>query len=100
MCCGNRQPLLRTHASLAPNQQPQRQGGVRPTVAAPGIPASQAQPILFEYLGRTGLTVVSPATGKRYRFDSPGAKVAVDPRDRSILLHVPNLKPARSLRSS
>jgi len=51
-------------------------------------------------VGRTGLTVVSPVTGKRYRFDAPGATVAVDPRDKSMLLNVPNLRQTRFARGS
>lgn len=48
--------------------------------------------LYFEYVGRTGLTVVGPATGRRYRFDAPGARVAVDPRDRPALAKIPNLR--------
>ena len=35
--------------------------------------------VCFEYVGKTGLTVRGPVSGKRYRFDSPGARVIVDP---------------------
>jgi hypothetical protein len=34
---------------------------------------------MFTYTGNTGLTVVSPISGKRYRFEQPGAKLVVDP---------------------
>ncbi len=46
----------------------------------------------FEYVGRTALTVVSPLTGKKYRFPQPGVQVEVDPRDQSWIAFVPNLK--------
>ena len=46
----------------------------------------------FQYLGTTGLTVVGMATGTHYRFDSPGAIVAVDPRDRPSLRPIPHLR--------
>ena len=46
----------------------------------------------FEHSGTTALTVVSPLTGKTYRFDGPGARVAIDPRDRSWVAFVPSLK--------
>jgi hypothetical protein len=46
----------------------------------------------FEHNGASALTVVSPLTGKTYRFDGPGARVAVDPRDRSWVAFVPTLK--------
>jgi hypothetical protein len=48
--------------------------------------------VFFEYLGNTGMTVVGPVTGKRYRFDRPGAKLEVDLRDRRPLAAVPHLR--------
>ena len=50
----------------------------------------------FRYVGTTGLTVVGAATGTRYRFDSPGAVVAVDFRDRPSLQAVPHLHQVHS----
>ena len=41
--------------------------------------------VCFEYAGHTGLSVVGGATGRYYRFDRPGARVMVDPRDRPSL---------------
>ncbi len=46
---------------------------------------------LFEYIGGTALTLVSPVTGRTYRFAAPGARVATDPRDRSWISFAPNL---------
>ncbi len=46
---------------------------------------------VFEYVGVTALTVVSPVTRKTYRFERPGARVEVDVRDRSWVAFVPNL---------
>jgi len=75
-------------------------GYAGPPAAAPasftrGVPAVAAQAIaagpVFEYVGRTGLTVASPVTGNRYRFDRAGARLVVDPRDSRWLLSVPNL---------
>jgi len=51
--------------------------------------------VYFEYIGKTGLTVVGPITGSRYRFDGPGAIVAVDGRDASPVAAVPNLRQVR-----
>jgi len=48
--------------------------------------------VLFEYTGRTALTVLGPVTGKRYRFARPGHEVGVDPRDVPAMAGVPNLK--------
>jgi len=42
----------------------------------------------FQYLGKTGLTVMGPRSGKSYRFDRPGAVVAVDPVDSRALAAV------------
>jgi hypothetical protein len=46
----------------------------------------------FEYTGRTALSVVSPTTGKSYRFERSGARVEADPRDRGLLASVPSLR--------
>ena len=48
--------------------------------------------VCFEYVGQSGLTAIGGATGQRYRFDRPGARIVVDPRDRPSLATVPNLK--------
>jgi len=48
--------------------------------------------IRFEYIGQTGLTVIGPVSGRRYRFDRPSAQVAIDPRDRPGLASVPKLR--------
>jgi hypothetical protein len=45
----------------------------------------------FEYVGKTAMTVVSPMTGKRYRFTKPGEQLEVDAQDRSWIAFVPNL---------
>lgn len=50
----------------------------------------------FEYVGTTGLTAVGPITGRRYRFDGPGARVAVDARDAPSLMAVPRLRRVRA----
>ena len=48
----------------------------------------------FEYTGKTALTVVSPVSGKHYRFTQPGARLEADIRDRSWLAFVSQLKRA------
>ncbi|MBI4339044.1 MAG: hypothetical protein HY680_03730 [Chloroflexi bacterium] len=59
--------------------------------------ARQAQvatntPAYFEYTGATRLTVVEPITGRRYRFEHPGALVAVDERDSSSFVVIPHVR--------
>ena len=72
--------------------------------AAPRHPASQPpaapRPVertryaqaFFEYTGTTGLSVTGPVSGKRYRFERTGARLAVDPVDKPALERVPNLR--------
>ena len=56
----------------------------------PGLePASMSY---FQYLGKTKLTLIGPRTGRRYRFDCPGAVVAVDSRDGHALTAVSVLR--------
>ena len=52
----------------------------------------QVPQVSFEYIGKTGLTVLGPITMKRYRFGYPDAVVAVDPRDAPSFIAVPNLR--------
>lgn len=61
--------------------------------AVPPIARSSTAILHYKYVGRTALTVVSPATGRQYRFDRPGAVQLVDARDRQWLERVPNVKP-------
>ncbi len=99
MCCGNnRQQRTRINAPSVRGRP--GAASIQPTSAqitpAPATAETRA-PVLFEYVGKTGLSVVSPTTGLRYRFDQPGAQVAVDPRDHALLLYVPNLRPLKTL---
>jgi len=79
------------------NCGPRRVVPLPPRAATGAQPASAPAPVarakpLFEYVGRTALTVIGPASGLRYRFGCPGARLAVDPRDRAALAAVPQLK--------
>ena len=69
------------------------------------MPPAQAQPppsraaaptsVLFEYLGRTGLSVIGPITRRLYRFDAAHSRVLVDPRDAPAIARVPHVKQTR-----
>jgi hypothetical protein len=48
--------------------------------------------IRFEYVGATGMTAMGPVTGKRYRFQDYGSRVAVDLRDAPSMAGVPHLR--------
>jgi len=76
MCCGRQK-----------QQIPNFPATVR---VASGIPPAASAP--FVYTGKTAMTVVSPLTGKQYRFARTGARVEVDLRDRSWIAVVPHLR--------
>ena len=84
-CCGNQRkelqaiPPTRPPSSPAPNALP-KEAPVRRFV------------ICFEYIGKTRLTAIGGATGRRYVFDRPSARIVVDPRDRPSLASLPNLR--------
>jgi hypothetical protein len=74
-------------------------GGQRSQAGAVGLnhagmqSSSARHSVAFmQYVGRSGLTVVGPATGKRYRFDTPGAILAVELPDRASLAALPMLR--------
>lgn len=48
--------------------------------------------IAFEYTGATGMTVRGPVSGLGYRFERPGSRVSIDPRDAPALVGVPRLR--------
>ena len=48
--------------------------------------------LYFEYLGDAPVTLVSPTTGRTYRFEQKGARVDIDLRDRPWLAEQPNLR--------
>ena len=65
------------------------QAGIR--VSAPDASAAQGI-VVFEYIGRTRLSVLGRASGIQYRFDGPGVRLTVDARDRACLDALPMLK--------
>ena len=65
--------------------------GARPA-HGPASPGALRYRVLFEYVGKTALTVIGPVSGKCYRFAHPGAVIVVDPRDRPGLAAVPGLR--------
>lgn len=81
MCCGAKRNI------------PAARGVQRPAAPVTAKPLEQTVFVQFEYTGPTKLTVISPITGARYHFDSPGARLTVDPRDQSMMTYVPGLRP-------
>jgi hypothetical protein len=47
---------------------------------------------VFEYTGKTALTVIGNVTGTNYRFNFPGNKQNIDNRDIAGIMSVPVLK--------
>jgi hypothetical protein len=64
----------------------------RPVQPVPGRPPSVA---IFRYEGEGSLTVIGPATGRKYWFERNGAEVAVDLRDRAAVTQVPKVRLVR-----
>jgi hypothetical protein len=94
-CCGKKRQQLRQTARA---QRP-----AKPAETTTSQPPPEHDPLPhFRYMGKTGLTVIGPRTGKRYRFDHPGAVVAIDPQDGRALASVSVLrrvgKPTKAVR--
>lgn len=94
MCCGAKS---RTNVVARRGQPMQPARSVAPSAAKP---ASAPASVQFEYVGKTRMTVLSPTTGIRYHFESPGARVVVDVRDQGMMIHVPDLRPVRFTRNA
>lgn len=89
MCCGRPSQPITNSAQRAAQASARPQSATQsstPARAALALPAP-----VFEYVGATALTLVSPVTRKTYRFEKTGARVAIDVRDRSWVAFVPNL---------
>jgi hypothetical protein len=57
------------------------------------MPAPDLRPrVAFEYTGNTAMAVIGAVSRLRYTFIKPGARVDVDPRDRTSLAAVPHLR--------
>jgi hypothetical protein len=84
-CCGKKRARAR--------EKTQTRRAPEPAERTVSQPEPEPQPVTyFQYLGKTGVTVIAPRTRKRYRFDHTGAVVAVDRRDGRALAAVSVLK--------
>jgi hypothetical protein len=85
MCCGKKRTRAR--------RKNETQQAARPEENTSSNSRLQSDSLAyFQYLGKTGLTVTGPRTRKRYRFDHPGAVVAIDLRDRRAMATVSILR--------
>ncbi len=87
-CCGSQRAQYHTSAHSGPVEAA---SAVHPS---PRVVSTTT--LNFEYVGQTGMTAVGPLTGKRYRFNFPGAVVPVDSRDGPSIAAVPNLRRAKA----
>jgi hypothetical protein len=76
-CCGQRRGQIATAGAVA---------------AAGRRPQRSSRVALYEYTGKTAMTVAGTFSGSKYRFASPGAKVQVDLRDVVSMSALPNLR--------
>lgn len=84
-CCGKKRSQARLTTQTSSVSESAESASV------PRLPEYDSQ-AYFQYLGKTGLTLMGPRTGKRYRLDRPGAVIAVDLRDRRALAAVSILR--------
>lgn len=57
----------------------------------PSAPQTRTM-VLFEYTGKTALSIVGPGSRIAYRFDRAGARALVDRKDVSYFAQVPVLR--------
>ena len=88
-CCGSQRTQFQATTPSLPQSSP--------VVNSPAVMAPARQLVVcFEYVGHSRMTVIGGATGRRYRFDRPGARVIVDPRDRPSLAAILHLREVRN----
>jgi hypothetical protein len=87
-CCGSQRqafaasPSQRRLAKALPASAP-----VQAAVTAPST--SPPAEVFFQYRGSSALNVQNPATGRRYVFAEPGARLRADPADTTWLAAFP-----------
>lgn len=68
-------------------------GGSRGTSRPnPDLASARVAPVALVYTGASALTVIGGATGHRYQFGHPGARLPVHPRDAAGLLAIAGLR--------
>lgn len=80
-CCGKSRERMKAAPSLR-NAPPSPQANA----------VWPAGTVVFEYTGRTRLTVIGPITHTRYEFTGFGARLYVDQRDSVSVATVPALR--------
>jgi len=85
MCCGKKRQML-DQVYNSTNEKTYHQNNLKRELI------NSSKGVLFEYIGKTGLTAYGGATRKSYRFNSNGMIVNVDLRDKEYLMRIPNLR--------
>lgn len=83
MCCG-RNRMMQRNGTPGLTRNPDRFAGQRPP---PGV--------AFVNIGDAAVIVRGPISGIEYRFDRPGSRIEVDPRDRVLLASIRQLRQAK-----
>lgn len=87
-CCGSlRQRLYK--------KKDKAKDGVQTQSQVHDTSAKDRKEVFFQYVGKTGITVIAPISGMKYRFIGHGAVMSVDPKDLKALTNVPNLRQVR-----
>ncbi|CAN5643717.1 hypothetical protein BH10BAC2_BH10BAC2_29780 [soil metagenome] len=82
MCnCGNKRTEFK-----------QQNVAASPVIITPMPATQQKTNSVFEYTGKTALTVIGNITSRRYRFNRPGDLQSIDPRDAAGMMAVPVLQ--------
>ena len=87
-CCGNQRATIQTPARTNYSSGTANKNHDEPRRVL-------RDRVFFKYLGQTGMTVIGPKSGKRYRFDAAGSIVEVDLRDRPGLAGLSKLREVR-----
>ena len=83
MCCSRNRMIQRTGTSV-PTHNANRFAGQQ-----------RQQGVTFVNVGNAGVAVRGPISGTEYRFEWPGARIEVDPRDRVLLASIRQLRQVR-----
>lgn len=86
MCCGSKRQQVVTSAFTTSGSA--ATAAPSPSVSSRPVPVG----MVFVYDGIAALSVIGAATGRRYRFDTRGARLTVDPRDVPMLAMTPKLR--------
>jgi hypothetical protein len=89
-CCGKKRAQW---AAEAERGAPVHSNSI--SVKSHPVQAPDGLELRFEYMGSSRLTVTGVSTRQQYHFDSPGAKIAVDPADAPALRGEADLRVVR-----